>query len=151
MKRQEKGEGIMAKNQLLASYFSVVKAVNEARNSSKPLNVIKLFQKASEKQLNAFQNEEKRKEVHRCWNLLEYILGNDDIADDKLTALPGLFRSAYHNMSLETSGQQPSEEGTKFRKQIIYGARSWLESEYRTFVVKHVRNQRFQIGGNALD
>jgi nuclear pore complex protein Nup93 len=134
----EKSEGIIATNQRVAAFSTVVKTINESRNISKPINVINLFLKASESQFTGVSGDAEQKNLHRCWNLLKYLLGYGE--GKNLESLPRKFRSV----------ELDSIESDNFDKEIVSGSRSWLEKEYEKYVNEMVRSYHAQLGGKCL-
>lgn len=114
--------------------MDVVKAINEARMNQTSIDVVAAFAQAS----STNSDDSNQQFITKCWELLGSLLGTA-----REVKPMGSFMETYAKTGISGS----SQDVIKLRSDMIYGARSWLETDYRNWVSEHIRAQRYEIGG----
>ncbi|KAJ3021899.1 hypothetical protein HKX48_007480 [Thoreauomyces humboldtii] len=129
----------LAQHPRMAAYSKVVRETNDKRRTNQSFDSLVAFWEAAAK---VATNEQSQRTVVRYWSLLFRMLGGDPQRIRDPSRQPPKARQ-FAQAYASTSGSAAEE----FRQKMTYGARAWLEQEYRTWLSGFVRNRHAALGG----
>ncbi|TDH65352.1 hypothetical protein CCR75_007214 [Bremia lactucae] len=137
---QQKIENAMT--QEMKQYYMVIKELNRSRvpNTRSQFDLAHQFQKTCLSNVSVSVAGSKWVAVHKCWQLVNHLLaGGDTIMDNAPKLAEREFQAA----------RQSIDEGQRiiFQHRLVFGARVFLEKQFRDYVHETVQKNGLATGG----
>lgn len=120
-------------------YFSVVKELNNSRvpNTRSQFDVVGAFQRICNENVSPAVSGSKWEAALKCWQLLNNMLAG------------GAPQQRSHNIAERefTGVHEDESKAVLLRHRFAFGARSFLESQFRTFMQQTIQKNQLATGG----
>ena len=123
-------------------YSKVVQKINDSMiNRTQKVSVVQSFHDASKKGDRTNSNEQ---QISDCWNLLLKVFSERNEKNQPRNLAPLSYAKLYKAQEIDGG---TSEDAIKWRRMVVEGGKSFLESNFWKFIELTVEQSRSQIGG----